>query len=106
MDDLDRAQAHIEMMAAENVRMSKRSAGPDPSLHYAKCLNCGAETHGRVGQSMQRVGEREMKPHIEWFAPLARWICRPFKGARRGHIGGSAKEAYRHWLLDGGNEYD
>jgi len=46
-DDLDRAQAHIEMMAAENVHMSKRAAGPDPSLHYAKCLNCGAETHGR-----------------------------------------------------------
>ena len=36
-DEADRAQAHIEMMAAENIRSSKRPEGPQATGY---CLYC------------------------------------------------------------------
>lgn len=37
MDEIDRAQAHIEMMAIENVRASKKPEGP---VATGQCLYC------------------------------------------------------------------
>lgn len=44
-DEIDRAQTHIEMMAEENIRASKKPEGPRPTGYCLHCDEPVAEGH-------------------------------------------------------------